>query len=150
MTDVAHDQHVEPTREQFEAFRGLSATAPVDLINLVRFRDHAAYPAGHECADAGLTGGEAFVRFIALSGQLFSRVGGKMVWSGHPETVLIGPADERWDAAYIVHYPRADCFLQMIADPVHRQAEAHRRAAVATTRIIRCVPRDNDEDFAWP
>ena len=144
------DAHIEPEAAQFEAFRALSATTPIDLINLVRFRAHAAYPADHELADAGLSGAEAFVRFIALSGQLFSRVGGRMVWSGVPEQLLIGPADEAWDAAYIVNYPSADAFLAMIADPVHRQSEAHRKAAVATARIIRCVPRENGETFAWP
>lgn len=144
------DAYTQPTREQLDAFRGLSHTAPIDLINLVRFRDDAAYPDGHELAGTGLTGADAFVRFIAQSGQLFSRVGDRMVWSGLPEQVLIGPPGERWDAAYIVSYPSADAFLGMIGDPIHAQAEAHRRAAVATTQIIRCAPRENDEDFAWP
>ena len=144
------DASIEPTREQFEVFRGLSATTPIDLINLVRFREHAAYPADHELADAGLSGSAAFVRFLALSGQLFSRVGGRMVWSGLPEQVLIGAPDARWDAAYIVNYPDADAFLRMIADPAHRVAEAHRRAGVAETHLIRCAPQAIGEDFVWP
>lgn len=144
------DAHVEPTRAQLEVFRGLPRTAPIDLINLIRFREQAAYPEGHELAGAGLSGGEAFVRFVAQSGILFSRVGGRVVWSGVPEQVFIGPPDERWDAVYIVNYPDADAFWRMVTDPLHAQADAHRQAAVATTRIIRCAPRENDEDFAWP
>ena len=47
------DTHVEPTPAQFAAFRAMAGNAPVDLINLVRFREQAAYPDGHELAGAG-------------------------------------------------------------------------------------------------
>ena len=139
-----------PDRAQFDALRALPGDAPVDHINLIRFRDEAEYPADHECAGAGLSGADAYLRFTVQSGPLFNRLGGHLVWSGVPEQVLVGPADERWDAAYITHFPRADGFLAMLVDPVYLQAEVHRKAGVADTRVIRCVPRAAGEKFAWP
>jgi hypothetical protein len=45
-------------------------------------------------------------------------------------------------------YPTAAAFLEMVTDPVYRQAVVHRQAAVATSRLIRCAPRDAGEGFA--
>jgi uncharacterized protein (DUF1330 family) len=79
---------------------------------------------------------------------VFRRVGGRILSSGTPELVLIGPADEQWDAAFVASYPTAAAFLEMVTDPVYRQAVVHRQAAVATSRLIRCAPRDAGEGFA--
>jgi len=85
--------HVDPTRAQFEAFKALDRSAPVQMLNLVRFRDQAAYPEGH--ANAGLTGAEAYAEYGKRSGPIFARVGGEIVWRGSFETILIGPQDGR-------------------------------------------------------
>ncbi len=36
--------------------------------------------------------------------------------------MLIGPSDERWDEAFIAQYPSADAFIEMLRDPVYREA----------------------------
>jgi hypothetical protein len=56
--------------------------------------------------------------------------------------LLIGPADESWDAAFIARYPDSAAFLKMIADDVYRAAVLHRQAAVRTSRLIRMTSRD--------
>lgn len=140
--------HVDPERAQFEAFKALPRDTPVSMINLLRFRADAAYPTGHALAGAGLSGAEAYGNYGAESGPVFRRVGGSILWSGQPELVLIGPADERWDAAFVAHYPAAGAFLEMITDPAYRQAVIHRQAAVETSRLIRTAPRDAGHGFA--
>jgi hypothetical protein len=46
-------------------------------------------------------------------------------------------------------YLRADGFEgSAIADPVYRLAVVHRQAAVATSRLIRCEPREAGAGFA--
>lgn len=54
--------------------------------------------------------------------------------------MLIGPAGEHWDAAFVARYPSAAAFLEMIADPAYRAAVIHRQAAVQTSRLIRTAP----------
>lgn len=142
------EAHIDPTRPQFDAFKALPRDAPVAMINLIRFREQAAYPADHPEAASALTGAQAYALYGRDSGPVFRRVGGRILWSGAPELTLIGPADEHWDAAFVAFYPTAGAFLEMVTDPVYRQAVVHRQAAVATSRLIRCAPRDAGEGFA--
>ena len=136
--------HVDPVAAAFDAFKALPRDAPVQMINLVRFRASAAYPADHAQAGAGWTGAEAYRRYGKETAPIFARVGGKIIWSGSPELVLIGPAEEQWDAAFIGQYPTAGAFLEMVTDPDYRRAVIHRQAAVETSRLIRCRPGDGN------
>jgi len=140
--------HIDPDRHQFEAFKALPRDTPIEMINLVAFRPHAAYLPGHACANLGLTGAEAYTRYGEESAPVFARVGGTVVWSGRPEVVLIGPSGQAWDTAFIAHYPNAAPFLEMVTDPVYREAVVHRQAAVRTSRLIRCAPRDLGSGFS--
>lgn len=135
------DLHVDPERAQFDAFKALPRDAVIHMLNLVRFRDAAAYPADDPLAGSGLTGADAYARYGADSGPVFQRVGGRIVWRGTMEAMVIGPADEAWDAIFIAEYPTSAAFLEMVTDPVYRQAVIHRQAAVSTSRLIRCDPK---------
>ncbi len=55
------------------------------MLNLVRFRDKAAYTDGREAA-----GAEAYAAYGRESYPFFSRVGGRIVWRGSFELMLIG------------------------------------------------------------
>lgn len=131
---------VDPTREAFDAFKALPRDTPIQMINLLRFRDQAAYPADHALTAAGLTGAQAYANYGRDSGPIFQRVGGVLIWRGRPDTVLIGPADEQWDMAFIAQYPHAGAFMEMVTDPAYRLAVVHRQAAVQTSRLIRTAP----------
>lgn len=141
------DGFIDPTREQFDAFKGLERDQPVDMLNLVRLRDRAAYPHGHDLAAQGLSGAQAYARYGAESGPVFARLGGSIVWRGTFETLLIGPKDERWDHCFVARYPSAHAFLAMIADPAYRLAVVHRQAAVLSSRLIRTTPADTGAVF---
>ena len=78
---------------------------------------------------------------------MFQRVGGRIVWRGRPEQVVIGPPDERWDIAFIARYPTAAAFLEMVTDPGYRVAVLHRQAAVDDSRLIRMAELPSSDDF---
>lgn len=113
------------------------------MLNLVRFRDHAAYPDGREAS-----GEEAYAAYGRESGPVFRAVGGRIVWSGEFRLMLIGPEDERWDRCFIAEYPSGAAFVTMVKDPVYRQAVVHRQAAVLTSRLIRLSPLKGGSGFA--
>lgn len=125
-------------REAFDAFKALPHDQPVAMLNLIRFCERAAYPPDHELAGEAFGGAEAYRRYGEASGPVFQRVGGTIVWRGRPELVLIGPADERWNAAFVARSPTAAAFLEMVTDDDYRRAVVHRQAAVADSRLIRC------------
>jgi uncharacterized protein (DUF1330 family) len=127
--------HIDPTKETFAAFRSSDRPGPIHMLNLVRFRDKAAYPDGRIA-----TGAEAYAAYGRDSHPVFSRLGGRIVWRGNFELMLIGPNDERWDECFIAEYPSVVAFVEMIRDPIYREAVKHRQAAVLDSRLIRLAP----------
>ncbi|NNC72317.1 MAG: DUF1330 domain-containing protein [Sphingomonadaceae bacterium] len=141
------ENHVDPSRANFDGFKALDRDQPIDMLNLVRFRDTAAYPGDHPLAAERLTGAEAYANYGSESGPVFARVGGTVLWSGEPQAMVIGPEAEIWHTAFVAHYPNAHAFLEMVADPDYQKAVIHRQAAVETSRLIRHKPRDAGEGF---
>lgn len=134
------DKHVDPERAQFDAFKELPRDTKIHMLNLVRFKDEATYPDDHPLAGKGLSGAEAYANYGMDSGPVFQRVGGSIVWRGSMEAMLIGPEGEKWDAMFVAEYPNSGAFMEMVTDPVYRQAVVHRQAAVETSRLIRTAP----------
>lgn len=127
--------YIDPTRETFARFRENARAGPIHMLNLVRLRERAAYPDGRTA-----TGAEAYAAYGRESGPVFRRLGGKVAWQGRFELMLIGPLDEYWDHCFIAEYPDVGAFVEMIRDPVYREAVKHRQAAVADSRLIRLKP----------
>lgn len=139
---------IDPSRAQFDAFKGLERDHPIEMLNLVRFRDLAHYPGDHELARDGLTGAQAYALYGKHTAAILKNVGGSILWRAGFETTLIGPADEAWDAMFIARYPTGHAFLAMISDPGYQRAVVHRQAGVATSRLIRTAPGMAGESFA--
>lgn len=128
----ARPGHVDPTKETFARFCRDDRPGPIQMLNLVRLRERAAYPDGREAS-----GAEAYAAYGRASMPVFTRLGGRIHWQGRFELTLIGPADERWDHCFIAEYPSVAAFVEMIRDPLYREAVKHRQAAVEDSRLIR-------------
>ena len=135
--------NIDPTRAQFEAFKNLPRDKPVNMLNLLKLRYKAVYEDGRDA-----TGAEAYKAYGAESGPIFQRVGGKILWRGKPETVLIGPETEQWHIAFIARYPTAGAFLEMVTDPAYQAVVFHRQAAVEDSRLIRMADLPDAETFS--
>lgn len=146
---MTQDLYVDPSRESFDAFKALPRDTPIQMLNLLQFRDVAAYPAAHDYAARGLTGREAYATYGLTSGPVFARVGGSVIWRGRMDAMVIGPQDKQWDAAFIAQYPNAGAFMAMVTDADYRLAVVHRQAGVLTSRLIRFAPLEaGGEGFA--
>ena len=64
----------------------MTGPGPIHMLNLVRLRAQAAYPDGRKA-----TGAEAYAAYGRESGPVFERLGGRIVWQGRFELMLIGP-----------------------------------------------------------
>lgn len=137
--------YIDPERDQFDAFKALPRDEPIAMLNLLCFRDKAAYADGRDA-----TGAEAYAAYGRESAPVFHRVGGEIVWRGKPQLMLIGPADKHWDLIFIARYPSAGAFLEMVTDPQYREAVKHRQAAVADSRLIRIEEAQKGQGFATP
>lgn len=134
--------HIDPTREQFAAFKDLPRDGRIQMLNLVRLRPKARYPDGRDA-----TGRDAYRTYLRESDAVFRRVGGRLHWIGRYELMVIGPPEERWDLVFIAEYPGADAFIEMVHDPVYGEAVQHRQAAVEDSRLIRLRPGEAGAGF---
>ena len=138
---------VDPTREQFKAFMLCPQDTEIQMLNLIRLRDIAAYPEGHPDHGKGLTGLEAYRAYGRTTAPILKGLGGRIVWSGEPKVMLTGPQDEAWDIAFIAEYPSVQAFVDMLRDPVYREAVKHRQAAVKIEAAKQIAGEHGDFDF---
>lgn len=129
-TTVAIDfDHVDAIGE------ALIGQGPVTMLNLLRYRDQAAYP-----ADSGFSpcsGRDAYyLRYASVAQQRVASFGGHVIWFGHPVASLIGPADERWDDVILVGYSDYADFLKLMNDAEYRTVVIHRTAALTDSRLV--------------
>ncbi|MGX7952684.1 DUF1330 domain-containing protein [Tsuneonella sp. HG249] len=141
------ETYIDPCRGNFDAFKALPRDEPVHMLNLLRYREQAEYPAGHEHAGKGWSGRRAYEEYGKTSGPIFRRVGGRIVWRGGFEAMVIGPEDLRWDDAFVAEYPNSAAFLEMVSDPDYQQAVVNRTAAVADSRLVRFAVTGNTTGF---
>lgn len=134
--------YVDPSKETFASFRTNDRPGPIHMLNLIRFRDKAVYPDGRSA-----TGAEAYAAYGRESYPVFARLLGRIVWRGSFELMLIGPTDENWDECFIAEYPSVAAFVEMIRDPIYREAVKHRQAGVLDSRLVRLAPATVGDGF---
>ncbi|MEM7457830.1 MAG: DUF1330 domain-containing protein [Pseudomonadota bacterium] len=132
--------YVNSTPEAYAAMQALPMDQPLQMLNLIRFNDDAAYAEGSEFASKGWSGEQAYAEYSRLSAPFATGVGGKPIYIGVPQLMLIGPQHETWDAAFIIEYPSFAAFLSFVNDPEYQKNAFHRSAAVADSRLIRLAP----------
>ncbi len=128
--------YIDPTKESFGYFKDLPTDdGPIHMLNLVRLREKAAYSDGRD-----VSGREAYRAYSRESGPVFKKLGGKQFWVGVPQLMLIGPSHEIWDLVFIAEYPSGQAFIDMLRDPIYREAVKHRQAALLDSRLLRLKP----------
>lgn len=137
-------KNIDPSREQFGAFMKSAGEGPIWMLNLIRLRKKARYK---EKDGIAATGAEAYRTYAQESEPYFKGVGGRIVWSGKPEHMLIGPETEQWDLCFVAEYPSAQAFANMVKDEGYQKAVRHRQAAVKDSRLLRLKPGAADKVF---
>jgi uncharacterized protein (DUF1330 family) len=126
---------LNPDEEQLRSLLHSGEDGPLQFVNLLSYRAHAAYPAGHALASAGLSGAEAYGRYAAVALDQVVRRGGVLTLYNDVLQVLIGETGP-WDQIAIMQYPGIDAFVDMIRDPDYQVGLVHRDAGLAETAIL--------------
>ena len=120
-----------PSDEQLKEFfarAGTDQDGPVVMLNMLKFRECAAYPDGR---DAHLSGAEAYTRYGLEVKKIVEGLGGKMLYAGAVDGLMIGHVEELWDQVALVRYPSRKTFFDMVMMPEYRAIEVHREAGLA-------------------
>ncbi len=139
--------HIDPEREAWDIFKTLPRDQVIHMLNLVRLKPLATYPADHPDHAKGLSGLEAYRAYGRTTAPILKKLGGRQVWAGKPQVMVTGPASEAWDIAFIAEYPNSQAFIDMVRDPEYRLLVAHRTAGVEDSRLLRLDPITPGEGF---
>lgn len=133
--------HVDPGRENWALFKSLPRDRPMHLLNMIRYRDEAAYPEGHPLAAAGWSGEQAFAEYFRLAVPMIEELGGGLAWNAGFECMITGPERFEWDRVFVMAFPDAAAFMALVTD-AHYRAEVvgHRTAGVLDSRLVRYAP----------
>ena len=124
---------IAPRAEQMQELLQGPADTPVVMVNLLRFKKEATEP------DEGVSGTEAYARYGAQMIQWVTSQGGRLIWSGRVDSMVIGDTEEQFDMIALVEYPSRQEFMRIAGDPrvaeysVHRTAGLEMQWLIATT-----------------
>lgn len=126
---------VEPSEAQLNQFLQdiKNESYPVVMVNLLKFRKEAIYtdhPEMEKCS-----GYEAYQRYLDCALPIVESLGGRVVFLGSVNSMLIGPESEDWDEVILVEYPNKAAFLEMGMSDKYRQGYYHRTAGLQNTRL---------------
>ncbi len=126
-----------PSPAQASAFFTAPEDGPFVMVNLLKFREKAAYQDGSE---SNLTGAEAYARYGEAVAKLVAGLGGRIRYSGRVTGLMLGEVEELWDAVALAEYPSLAAFRQMATSPEYQAIHHHRDAGLAGQLNIRTKP----------
>jgi hypothetical protein len=113
----------------------LPAEQPVVMLNLLRYRDQAAYD--HPTTQPPQTGEQAFQAYVEAFLQYNDPAEFTIVFQGAAQAQLAGLPGEQWDAVALVEYRNLDVFRRWVeSDFYTSQIAPIRRAALADWRLL--------------
>lgn len=119
---------VIPNEEQMAGFLEGDIDTPIKMVNLLKFKDKADYKDGRQTS---LSGKEAYQIYTdEVQGHL-EKVGGKSIFLGEVERLMLGEVEELWDWVVIAEYPSRKAMLEMVMDSEYQKSEEHRSAGLA-------------------
>ena len=128
---------VNPTQEQMQKFLLSDFTGPVCMLNLIKYKAKASYADGRE---TDLTGEQAYGLYGAKMKPFVESCGGKLLFSGSADFLMLGEIDQLWDSVAIMQYPSKEQFVEIVSNPevagfsVHRTAGLEGQMLIATSQ----------------
>jgi len=137
MNHPPNQTYLEPTQESGRAFFSRGIAGPIVMLNLLRFRAIADYSSTPELAPPTAISGEAAYRlYVEHTLPHLEEAGGELLFFGRGSQFLIGPPEERWDAAMLVRQSSVTTFMAFAANQAYMSGIGHRLAALEDSRLL--------------
>jgi uncharacterized protein (DUF1330 family) len=118
---------ITPNSDQFRELAAAPDDGPVVMLNLLKYKSS-------EGAREYATYGDAATKMVAEGG-------GRVLYVGKCDQVLIGDTSETWDAIALVEYPSRKAFIEMVSRKDYQQAHTHREAGLERTVLLATTPQ---------
>jgi len=123
---------IGPTKEQIQTLLDSDLEAPVVMLNLLKFAERA----GGDGGDGAQSGRDSYTRYGDRVRSMLEKVGGRILWQGRADSVVIGGDADDWDAVILVEYPSRRAFIEMTSSPKYEEVSKDRTAGLADSRLI--------------
>ncbi len=122
-----------PTSGQMQAIADQTGQGPFVMVNLLKFRDKAVYTDGRP---DDVSGAVAYMRYAEKMKVIVEREGGRFVFGGEVQGLVIGEVDELWDIVGLMEYPSREEFMRIVTLPEVQEISVHREAGLAGQLLI--------------
>ena len=126
---------IRPNKAQFIELMEAPDEGPVVMLNLLKFKT--------EAEGSGSSGASEYGKYSDAAVQMVEARGGKVLWMGRADQILIGDPTEDWDSVALVQYPSRKDFVEMVSSPDYEKAHEHRESGLERTVLIACTERVN-------
>jgi uncharacterized protein (DUF1330 family) len=121
---------IYPSAEQFQTLLAGPPDRPVVMLNLLRFKPSADAP------DTGVSGTEAYSRYGREMRKIVESHGGRILWSGRVDSMVIADADPDYHAVALVEYPSRAKFVEIAQSAEVAGIGVHRTAGLESQWLI--------------
>ncbi len=128
---------VYPTQDRIAVLMGNPSAEPIVMLNLLKFKDKAAYADGRPTT---LSGREAYMLYGGAMQKVVEKNGGKFIFSAPVQQLVIGEVETLWDVCALVEYPSAAAFARIATSPEVAEIGVHRVAGLEGQLLIRVSP----------
>lgn len=125
-----------PNKAQADVLRRPGSSAPVFMINLIKFKDKAHYK---DNPNMNLSGREAYGVYSLGVVKMLPRYNAEVVIGAQVTELIIGEADELWDEISVVKYASRQDLVNMTSSQEWQDLNVHRLAGIAGQLNIESV-----------
>jgi uncharacterized protein (DUF1330 family) len=122
---------IGPTKEQIKALVDSELDTPVVMLNLLRFAERTGGD-----GNGAQSGRDSYERYGDRVRSMLEKAGGRILWQGRADSVVIGGEGDDWDAVILVEYPSRKAFIEMTSSPKYQEVSKDRTAGLADSRLI--------------
>jgi uncharacterized protein (DUF1330 family) len=125
---------IYPTPDRIQKLLDNPSDAPFVMVNLLRFKARATAP------DEGVSGAEAYMRYGQKMRGIVERHGGRFLWMGRVDAIVIEDGSQSYDAIALVEYPSRKAFVQIATSAEVNEIGVHRAAGLESQWLIATTP----------
>ena len=127
-------QYPEP--RQFEELMKGPDDSPVVMVNLLSFKERA------DGANAGVAGVDSYMRYAEKMRKFVESKGGRFIWSGRVDSMVIGESDTDFSVIALVEYPNRKAFIEIATSAHVREIGKDRADGLAGQWLIATTKSD--------
>jgi len=122
---------IYPTPEQLQTLLAGPADQPVVMVNLLRFKRRAdATP------EDARSGEDAYMAYARRMREVVESHGGRFIWTGRVDSVVIGDDDAAFHVVGLVEYPSRKTFVEIATSDRVREIGGDRTAGLESQWLL--------------